>query len=42
MGFRYSTPQMSAGAVVQPATNTLEAIWLLGRCDGITGAGARA
>ncbi|KAI8467554.1 MAG: hypothetical protein J3K34DRAFT_430110 [Monoraphidium minutum] len=36
VGVRYSSPLLSAGAIVQPATNTLEALWLVGRQDEIT------
>ncbi|KIY98614.1 hypothetical protein MNEG_9348 [Monoraphidium neglectum] len=36
VGVRYSSPDLSSGAIIQPATNTLEALWLVGRRDGVT------
>jgi hypothetical protein len=37
VGFRYSSPDWTAGLVLQPATNRLSQVWLCGRGNGITG-----
>lgn len=37
VGVRYSSPQVTAGAVLQPATNRLSHVWLCGRHEGLTG-----
>lgn len=37
VGFRYSSPDWTAGLVLQPATNRLSQVWLCGRSNGITG-----
>jgi hypothetical protein len=42
LGLRYSSPLMSAGAIVQPATNTLSNMWVVARHEDVTGAGAAA
>jgi hypothetical protein len=36
VGVRYSSPAFTAGAVVQPATNSLSSLWLCGRQQGLT------
>ena len=36
VGVRYSSPDVAAGAIAQPATNTLAAAWLVGRYGGVT------
>lgn len=36
VGVRYSSPQLTAGAVLQPATNKLSHVWLCGRQQGLT------
>ena len=36
VGVRYSSPVFTAGAVTQPATNSLAALWLCGRHEGMT------
>jgi hypothetical protein len=37
LGLRYSSPYGSAGAILQPATNSLSSLWLVGRREGVTG-----
>lgn len=37
VGVRYSSPLFTSGAVLQPATNKLSHVWLVGRNQGLTG-----
>jgi hypothetical protein len=36
LGVRYSSPQFTAGAVVQPAANVLSSVWACARSQGMT------